>query len=112
MISLEKVRRFYAYGFNESQVHIIWSHIWSKQFKIRLRDDRFLSLNRLRDRFSFQFLKRYCVYFTPVNLYLSVLNWLMPERVAEKSRANMAYSVGGEYVIARAYGLCSSSYGQ
>jgi len=30
---------------------------------------------------------------------MSVLNWLMPERVAEKEKANKAYPIGGEYVI-------------
>jgi len=32
MISPEKVQRFYAYGFNESDAHNMWSRIWSKQF--------------------------------------------------------------------------------
>jgi hypothetical protein len=99
MISPEKVQRFYAYGFNESDAHRAWSRLWAKQFKIRAMNGNFVSLNKLRNRFSFQALKRYCVYFTPANLYMSVLEWLMPERVAEKSRANRAYPVGGEYVI-------------
>ena len=37
--------------------------------------------------------------FAPVNLYMSTLNWLMPERVAEKGKANHAYPIGGEYIV-------------
>lgn len=34
-----------------------------------------------------------------MNLYMSVLNWLLPERIGEKEKANHAYPIGGEYVV-------------
>ena len=48
---------------------------------------------------SFQSLKRYSTRFAPVNLYMSALNWLMPERVADKPSSGVAYPTGGEYVV-------------
>jgi DNA primase catalytic subunit len=93
------LRRFYTKGFEENDIHRRWAGLWLKQFKVRLYDGTFISLNKLRPRFSFQSLKRYSVRFAPVNLYMSALNWLMPERVAEKSKANHAYPIGGEYVV-------------
>jgi DNA primase catalytic subunit len=33
-----------------------------------------------------------------MNLYMSTLNWLMPERVGRKRTANRAYPINGEYV--------------
>ena len=48
---------------------------------------------------SFQSIKRYSVRFAPVNLYVSALNWLMPERVTGKGKEKHAYPIGGEYVV-------------
>jgi len=93
------IRRFYINGFNEEGIYGAWPRIWSKQFKIRTHDGAFVKLNRFRDRLTFRALKRFCVYYAPLNLYMSVLNWLMPERVGSKGRANRAYPVGGEYVV-------------
>ncbi len=84
------LRMFYSNGFEENDTHRRWSGLWRKQFKLRLYDRTFISLNKLRPRLTFQNLKRYSVRFAPVNLYMSTLNWLMPERVAEKSKANHA----------------------
>lgn len=98
-VDLEKIRRFYLSGFQEELIHRAWPRLYSKQFKIRTHDNTFISLNRFRDRYSFRALKKACIHFTPVNLYMSVLNWLMPERVGTKSKANKAYPIGGEYVI-------------
>ena len=93
------LRRFYAKGFEETDAHRRWVGLWRKQLKVRLCDGTFISLNKLRPRFRFQSLKRYSVRFAPVNIYVSALNWLMPERVAEKGKANHAYPIGGEYVV-------------
>lgn len=97
--SSEKIRRFYLGGFEGKMIHRAWPHLWSKQFKIRTHNDSFIKLNRFRDRLNFKSLKRFCVHFVPQNLYMSALNWLMPERVGEKGKANCAYPVGGEYVV-------------
>jgi hypothetical protein len=93
------LRRFYSKGFEETDTHRRWAGLWQKQFKARLHDETFISLNKLRPRFSFQSLRRYSVSFAPLNLYVSALNWLMPERVSEKGKANRTYPIGGEYVV-------------
>jgi hypothetical protein len=56
-------------------------------------------LNRLTTELTRARLRKYSVRFAPTNLYMSVLNWLTPERVGEKSQANHAYPIGGEYVV-------------
>ena len=43
-------------------------------------------------------LRKLSVKYAPYHLYMFVLNYLMPERVGEKSEANRAYPIGGEYV--------------
>jgi hypothetical protein len=73
--------------------------LWNKQFKIRTIDGRFISLNGIRRRLNFRALKRFLARFGPVNAYMSVLNWLMPERVGGKREAPRAYPIGGEYVV-------------
>jgi hypothetical protein len=47
------LRRFYANGFEETDAHLRWTGLWRKQLKLRLCDGAFISLNRLRPRFSF-----------------------------------------------------------
>ncbi|MBO3842195.1 MAG: hypothetical protein FGF48_07245 [Candidatus Brockarchaeota archaeon] len=42
---------------------------------------------------------RLCARFAPTHVYMSVLNYLFPERVVGKKKAKYAYPVGGEYVI-------------
>jgi hypothetical protein len=34
-----------------------------------------------------------------MNVYSSILDWLMPERVGEKNRANQAFPIRGDYVV-------------
>ena len=36
---------------------------------------------------------------TPVHVYMSVLDWLFPERVGTKYKAKYAVPIGGEYVV-------------
>ena len=58
-----------------------------------------MSLNRLRPRYGFRSLKKALIHYAPANIYMSALNWLMPERVGKKAKGNHAYPVGGEYVV-------------
>ncbi len=99
MLDPHQIRQFYLRGFKETAKLYEWPGIWRKQFKIRTREGHFMKLNKLRNRLNFRSLLGFCVRYTPLNLYMSALNWLMPERVGRKSRANGAYPVGGEYVI-------------
>lgn len=93
------LRRFYSGGFEETEAHRRWAGLWNKQIKLRLYDDAFINLNKLKPDFNFKSLKRYSTRFAPKNLYMSVLNWLMPERVSEKKKANHAFPISGEYVV-------------
>ena len=93
------IRRFYLNGFQETEVLKGWPGLWRKSFRARFEGRQFLKLNRFRPRLGFRSLKRLCIHLAPLHLYMSVLDWLMPERVGEKEKANHAYPIGGEYVI-------------
>lgn len=97
MLNVQQIRQFYLKGFMETFQE--WPGVWRKQFKIRMEDGSFMKLNTLRSRLNLKSLIGYCVRYPPVNLYFSVLNWMMPERVGKKRSANRAYPIGGEYVI-------------
>lgn len=99
MLEPHKIRQFYLRGFKETTKLNGWPGIWRKQFKIRTHEGYFKKLNMLRSRLNYMNLTGFCVRYTPLNLYMSALNWLMPERVGRKSKANRAYPIGGEYVI-------------
>jgi len=99
MLDPHQIRQFYLQGFKETASIEDWPGVWRKQFKIRSHEGHFMKLNRLRNRLNFKSLLGFCVRYTPLNLYMSALNWLMPERVGRKGRANGAFPVGGEYVV-------------
>lgn len=44
-------------------------------------------------------LKKYLVAYAPMHVYFSALNWLFPERVGKKYKANKAVPLNGEYVV-------------
>jgi len=99
MLSPHQIRQFYLRGFKETSKLDDWPCVWRKQFKIRTHEGHFMKLNRLRNRLNFRSLLGFCVRYTPLNLYMSVLNWLMPERVGRKATANRALPFIGEYVV-------------
>ena len=98
MLTPEQIRRFYLQWVS-SDVHNTWPNLWNKQFKIRTLGETFISLNKHRNRLAFSSLRRLCYEYAPRSVYMSVLNWQMPERVAEKRASVMAYPIGGEYVV-------------
>jgi hypothetical protein len=98
MLGPHQIRQFYLRGFKDTAKLNEWPCIWRKQFKIRTIENHFMKLNRLRNRLNFKSLLGLCVRYTPLNLYMSTLNWLMPERVGEKVTANHALPLEGEYV--------------
>lgn len=89
MLRPHEIRQFYLRGF-KSQLEG-WPRIWNKQFKAETSEGRFIKLNAFRRRLNFRSLLGYCVERAPVHLYMSVLNWLMPERAGKKSGASRAY---------------------
>jgi len=56
-------------------------------------------VNRTRPRHSVKSLAAFCYKYAPAHLYMSILEWLMPERVKEKRKSNRAYPMGGEFVV-------------
>jgi len=59
-----------------------------------------MKLNKLENRINPRELRRHCIRLSPLHVYFSVLDWLFPERVGKKHKANGAVPVGsGEYVI-------------
>ena len=98
MLKGSQITRYYQ-NMAESRAHRDWPRLWSKQYKVETLDHRFITLNRARPRLGFSSLMRLCSLHAPIHVYMSVLNWLMPERVASKKKSGAAYPVGGEYVI-------------
>jgi DNA primase catalytic subunit len=70
-----------------------------KHFRVVTQNNRFLKLNKIRNRLSLRELRMLCVEYAPVHVYFSVLDWLFPERVGRKSKANKAEPASGEYVF-------------
>ena len=99
MLGKELIRNFYRNGFKEDPIHRIWPRLWNKHFRFETRAGYFIKANRFQDRLNFKTLRRLCRNYAPPHLYMSVLNWLMPERVGEKRKAKHAYPIGGEYVV-------------
>ena len=69
------LRRFYSQGFEETDTHRRWPGLWMKQFKARLSDGSFISLSKLRPRFSFQSLRRYSVRFAPARANITFFSY-------------------------------------
>jgi len=76
--------------------------IWNlsrKHFRVSLYDGRFVKLNHFENRLTARDLRFYCWKLKPMHVYFSVLNWLFPERVGKKYKAQYCIPVNGEYVI-------------
>jgi hypothetical protein len=69
-----------------------------KHVRIVLQNGSYAKLNRYRHRLNQKSIKSLCAKYAPVHVYFSVLDWLFPERVGKKTKANHAIPVGGEYV--------------
>ena len=105
MLGKELIRNFYRNGFKEDPIHRIWPRLWNKHFRFETRAGYFIKANRFQDCLNFKTLRRLCRNYAHPHLYMSVLNWLMPERVGEKRKAKHAYPIGGEYARAQAMKL-------
>ncbi len=99
MLNLSQIRFYYFQGFQEHEIHKKWPWLWRKHFRIRTVDNDFIKLNRVNQSLFFRKLKRLCIHHAPANVYMSVLNWLFPERVGGKQRSKHAYPISGEYVV-------------
>lgn len=70
-----------------------------KHIRIEAYNHRFIKLNKFKNRLNARELKEFCIRFTPLHVYFSVLNWLFPERVGKKYKANYCVPLNGEYVV-------------
>jgi DNA primase catalytic subunit len=98
VLTPEQIGRFYL-QWEPSEVHKDWPQLWNKHYRIRAQGDTFIKLNKHRSRLGFESLRRLCTEYAPRNVYMSALNWLMPERVGNKISSVGAYPIGGEYVF-------------
>ena len=99
MLNPSQIRFYYLQGFREQEIHKKWPWLWHKHYRIRTLDNDFIKLNRQNSSLSLKKLKRLCIHYAPANVYMSVLNWLFPDRVCDKRRAKHAYPISGEYVV-------------
>jgi len=104
MLSASEIRTYYR------NVNLQVSSDWNlgrKHFRIETLNHRFVKLNRFENRINLRELGKYCVKYAPRHVYMSALNWLFPERVGKKHKANRAAPIGGEYVVdVDSYTLC------
>ncbi len=89
---LEPVERYYE---NTRPPSSLPWNLGQKHVRIVTRDKRFIKLNTLRRRINQKALWRLCNRYAPTHVYMSVLNYLFPERVGGKRKAKYAYPVGG-----------------
>jgi len=69
-----------------------------KHFRIELFNHKFLKLNGRRARLGIKDLRLLSSKYVPIHLYMSVLDYLFPERVSSKKNTN-SYPIGGEFVV-------------
>jgi len=95
MLDVSDVRAYYR---NEPlEVPCVWN-LRRKHFRVLLLNGRFLKLNKFRNRIGLKDLCSLSAKYAPIHVYFSVLNWLFPERVGKKYKANRAVPLSGEYV--------------
>lgn len=56
-------------------------------------------MKKFRDRINPRELRYFCVNYAPIHVYFTVLDWLFPECVGKKYKANRAVPLGGKYVF-------------
>ena len=59
-----------------------------KRVRLKISDSEFAKVNKFENRINAKELRDYCVRLSPVHVYFSALNWLFPERVGKKYKAN------------------------
>ena len=95
-LSLSGIRDFYRNA--PLDIPACWN-LSRKHFRVVLRDRRFYKLNKLWNRINTRELRHLCTKFAPYHVYMTVLDWLFPQRVGDKRKANKAVPIGGEYMV-------------
>lgn len=70
-----------------------------KHFRIQLLNGVFVKLNRFENRINLCELRRYLFKYAPRHAFMSVTEYLFPERVGRKYKAKYAVPIGGEFVV-------------
>jgi hypothetical protein len=70
-----------------------------KHFRIELLNGVFVKLNRFENRINARELQRYLFKYAPRHAFMSVMDYLFPERVGRKYKAKYAVPIGGEFVL-------------
>ena len=96
MLGAWRLSRFYINS--KLEVPKIWN-LSRKHVRIETTTGRFVKINKFRNRLNDRELRDFCIKYPPLHVYFSVLDWLFPERVGKKYKANRAVPVGGEYLI-------------
>jgi hypothetical protein len=95
MLLRDEVKLFYKYGF---KVPPFWN-LSRKHFRIETHLNHWVKLNKLENRLNQKELRKWLVKFTPLHVYMSALDWLFPERVGKKYKADYARPIRGDYII-------------
>ena len=96
MLSESEIGAYYLA--NPIRVPSFWN-LGRKHIRLSLRDGRFVKLNKYENRLNERDLRSYCYNFRSMHVYMSVLNWLFPERISKKYKARYCIPLNGEYVI-------------
>ena len=108
MLSLGQISQFYM-NFYHTEVHRNWKSLGKKIYHVESVDNQSIILNEESRGVHFHSLKRFCLEFTPLHLYMSVLNFLFTEN-SEKSKYKTAIPVDGEYVVNIDSYLCKETH--
>lgn len=95
-LSIDEVRAFYNKVTPEFPR---WVRAGRKHYRIELWNGRFLKLNRFENRIQPYELRRYLIRYAPKHAYMSVLDWLFPERVGGRGKANSALPLDGVFLL-------------
>jgi hypothetical protein len=96
MLTLDEIQSYYVNA--PLKIPDCWN-LSRKHVRIVRRNGRFVKLNRFRNRLNIKYLRYLCVKQAPIHVYFSVLDWLFPERVGKKYKANYAVPIGGGYLF-------------
>ena len=92
---MQQVRRFYQHTELKGEP---WNFS-RKHFRVETLNGVWVKLNRLENRLNPEELRGYLARYVPGHVYMSVTDWLFPERVGPKHKARSAVPIGGEFAI-------------
>jgi hypothetical protein len=96
MLSADEIRTFYKYA--PFRIPPLWN-LSRKHYRLVTLNRKFLKLNKFENRINNRELRKYCVKYVPAHVYMSVMDWLFPERVGKKYKANYCVPVSSQFVI-------------